>query len=448
MFAIDSPTRRQFLSLGGGLSLAALGCGQEAGTGRSAADLTVRIGEITLDLGPRRSVKTLAYNGQVPGPVLRAAEGKPILVDVINESKDSELVHWHGFHIPSEVDGAHEEGTPHIPARGQARYTITPSPAGTRWYHSHGDAGRDLDKSTYTGQFGIFVVEPRGDPARYDLEIPILLHEWEGFWDRDGPMEVAYKLFSVNGKMLGAGEPVRVRAGQRALFRIVNASATLIHRLALPGHVFRVVALDGNDVPTPQSVRALELGPGERIDAVVEMKNPGVWVLGSPNDKWRAAGMGIVIEYADATGAPRWAPVPAPPWDYTIFGDPRAVAAGPDARVPLVFKEAGSGHRWMINGKSFPKTDPIRVKAGRRYRLIFDNQSADAHPVHLHRHRFELVRVADTATAGVMKDVVIVPAWKTVEVDVVASNPGPTLFHCHQQFHMDQGFKAMLLYEG
>ena len=311
MPAIDSLTRRQFLSLGGGLSLAALGCGQENGTERSAADITVRIGEITLDLGPRRLVKTLAYNGQVPGPLLRATEGKPIVVDVLNESKDSELVHWHGFHIPSEVDGAHEEGTPHIPARGRARYAITPSPAGTRWYHSHGDAGRDLDKSTYTGQFGMFVVEPRGDPGRYDLEIPILLHEWEGFWDHDGPMEVAYKLFSVNGKMLGAGEPVRVRAGQRALFRIVNASATVIHRLALPGHVFRVVALDGNDVPTPQNVRALELGPGERIDAVVEMKNPGVWVLGSPNDKWRAAGMGIVIEYADATGAPRWAPVPA-----------------------------------------------------------------------------------------------------------------------------------------
>jgi FtsP/CotA-like multicopper oxidase with cupredoxin domain len=124
------------------------------------------------------------------------------------------------------------------------------------------------------------------------------------------------------------------------------------------------------------------------------------------------------------------------------------VSAEPDARVPLVFKEADSGHRWLINGKSFPKTDPIRVKADRRYRLIFDNQSADAHPIHLHRHTFELVRVADTPTAGVMKDVVIVPAWKKVEVDVVASNPGPTLFHCHQQFHMDQGFKAMLLYQG
>jgi FtsP/CotA-like multicopper oxidase with cupredoxin domain len=105
-----------------------------------------------------------------------------------------------------------------------------------------------------------------------------------------------------------------------------------------------------------------------------------------------------------------------------------------------------STHHWTINGKSFPKTSPILVKANRRYRLIFDNQSAEPHPVHLHRHTFELIRVAGKPTGGILKDVVVVPAWKEVEVDVTAANPGPTLFHCHQQFHMDSGFMAMMLY--
>ena len=445
--SVDSLTRRRFLSLAGGASsLAACAFAQETETAvEFGANITLRISEITLELAPRHSVKTLGYNGQAPGPLLRAPEGKPLIVDVFNETKDSELVHWHGFHIPPEVDGSHEEGTPHVPGRGHRRYVFTPTPAGTRWYHTHMGAGHDLHKGTYNGQFGMFIVEPRSDPGRYDLEVPLILHEWDALWDESGPLDVSYKLFSVNGKMLGAGEPIRVRLGQQALFRIVNASATLMHRLALPGHQFRVVALDGNRVPTPGAVPVLELAPGERIDAIVELKNSGVWVLGSADETHRAAGMGIVVEYADAGGAPRWVPPAAAAWDYTAFGEQQPPVR-PDAQIPLVFKEA-SGHRWTINGKSFPKTDPILVQGNRRYRWTFDNRSADPHPVHLHRHTFELIRVAGKPTSGVMKDVVVVPAWKEVEVDVVADHPGPTLFHCHQQFHMDFGFMAMMLYK-
>ena len=68
------------------------------------------------------------------------------------------------------------------------------------------------------------------------------------------------------------------------------------------------------------------------------------------------------------------------------------------------------------------------------------------HPVHLHRHTFEIVRYAGKPVSGVMKDVVLVPARQTVEVDVLANNPGPSLFHCHQQFHMDFGFMALMRY--
>jgi FtsP/CotA-like multicopper oxidase with cupredoxin domain len=88
------------------------------------------------------------------------------------------------------------------------------------------------------------------------------------------------------------------------------------------------------------------------------------------------------------------------------------------------------------------------VRANYRYRLRFDNQSDEAHPVHLHRHTFEITRFAGKATVGVMKDVIVVPAKKQVEVDFTADNPGPTLFHCHQQLHMDYGFMAMVQYAG
>ena len=120
--------------------------------------------------------------------------------------------------------------------------------------------------------------------------------------------------------MLGAGEPLRVKPGQRVLMHLLNASASQIHRIALFGHKFQVVALDGNAVPTPQLVDVIDIAPGERVDAVVEMNHPGVWILGELRDGARQSGMGIVVEYPDRQ-PPQWIAPPRSPWDYTIFGN-------------------------------------------------------------------------------------------------------------------------------
>jgi FtsP/CotA-like multicopper oxidase with cupredoxin domain len=442
-------TRRQILALAGAAyaNTCEMTCADAPEPSQSPsappgpADITLRIGEVTIELGPKRSVRTLAYNGQVPGPLLRVNEGQTIAVEVSNDSNEHEIVHWHGLHIPPDVDGSHEEGTPPVPAHGSRRYAFTATPSGTRWYHSHIMAARNLRRATYTGQFGLLVIEPRNGPGRYDLDIPILLHEWE---PRIAGDDVEYKLFSINGKMLGAGEPIRVRQSQRALFRLVNASATMSHRLALTGHSLEVIAMDGNAVTNPMKVRSVELGPGERIDAMVEMNNPGVWILGEMDDGQRTGGMGVVVEYADRNGPPRWVPAPDVPWDYTAFGG-REAALDPERRMQLEFKQKGEW--WTINGKSFPHADPLKVRPDRRYRLVFDNQSAMAHPVHLHRHTFEITRFAGKPSSGVRKDVVVVPAWRQVEVDFVANNPGASLFHCHHQHHMDMGFMALMQYE-
>jgi len=179
------------------------------------------------------------------------------------------------------------------------------------------------------------------------------------------------------------------------------------------------------------------------------MNNPGVWILGAPRDQDRDIGMGVVIEYANRTGAPQWI-TPAPPtWDYTIFGKSAPAVGARATDVPLVFRSEFHGHgdfeHWTINGKGFSDSKTVMLTHGTRYRLVFDNQSTDDHPVHLHRHRFEIVAIDHTPTAGVVKDVVLVPAGKTLEVEFTADNPGKTLFHCHMQDHMDFGF--MLLFD-
>jgi FtsP/CotA-like multicopper oxidase with cupredoxin domain len=434
------------------------------------ADVTLRIGPVLADIAKNHTISTTGYNGTVPGPLIRLKEGAPVTVDLFNDTDSPELVHWHGQIVPAEVDGAAEEKSLVVPPNGHLRYRLTPQPSGARFVHSHVMPMSDVSRGTYTGQFAFVYIEPKNNPGTYDQEVFLATHEWEPFFgaeeeeeaepglpppqyqptikdEKPNGWEIGYQRFTINGKCLGFGEPIRVREGQRVLFHILNASATENIKLALPGHRFQVVALDGNPVPRPQLVDVLELGAAERIDAVVEMENPGVWILGTPMDDDRNNGMGIVIEYANKTGSPRWVAPPKRAWDYTIFGDVRE-APKPDDVIPLVFAKFNGGtgqfNAWTINGKGFDGKDaPRRLEKGKRYRLVFDNHTDDAHPVHLHRNSFELTNVYGKPTAGVLKDVVLVKGFRKIEADVIAAMDGLTLFHCHQQLHMDYGFKLL-----
>src|SRR6266550_9395819 len=154
------------------------------------------------------------------------------------------------------------------------RNTLAAQPTCTRWYHSHDVAGTDLRRSLYSGMYGFLIVEPANDPGRYDQEVLLAAHHWEGTWVsmqdiRRGPppdngLEVMYASASFNDKMLGHGAPIRVREGERVLFRLLNASPTENITLALPGHRFTVIAFDGNPVPARQDVDTLFLAPAER----------------------------------------------------------------------------------------------------------------------------------------------------------------------------------------
>src|SRR5262249_3025090 len=276
--------------------------------------------------------------------------------------------------IPVEVDGASEEGTPFIPAHGTRRISFVPKPAGLRFYHTHVAALGDLNRGTYTGQAGPVYIEPRNDPGAYDREVFLVMKEFLPSFSRGGDMaqealagspipaleemgkkadheagvktkgfEVSYELFCINGRMAGHGEPIRVKQGERVLFHVLNASATEIRSLALPGHTFTVLALDGNPVPTQATVPVLWLGTAERVSAIVEMRHPGVWVMGDRADDDRRHGMGIVVEYAGHRGAAAWT-APARPfrWDYTRFGG-TAAASQPDRSIEFtIVKQNGA----------------------------------------------------------------------------------------------------------
>src|ERR1700730_9913425 len=254
----------------------------------SGADYTLRIATSPVEIAPKRIISIATYNGQFPGPLLRFKEGQQVTVDVSNDTDTPEQLHWHGQKVPTNVDGASEEGTPFIPAHSKRRIVFTPRPAGLRFYHTHNRAGANLAAGQYSRQVGPVYIEPRQEPGRYDREVFLVLKEFEPTFSRGGDMamdflspatrvksleeagetamkasiakgmphgyEVGYGSFTINGRMLGHGEPIRVKQGERVLFHILNGSATEIRSLALPGHSFQVVALDGNPVPNPAQV--------------------------------------------------------------------------------------------------------------------------------------------------------------------------------------------------
>jgi FtsP/CotA-like multicopper oxidase with cupredoxin domain len=456
-------TRRALMLSAGAASLAGRAALAQAPAPVPAPqpDHTLRIAPISLEIAPGKTIKTTGYNGTVPGPLLRLREDKPVVINVINDAGYPDIVHWHGLYLPAIQDGATEEGSPIIPVGQSHIYSFTPKPTGTRWYHSHAMAMRDLSRSTYSGEFGFLIVEPAaGEPGHYDREVLLAARRWEGSWVsiqdlRKGPppdngLEVMYASATLGQRMLGHDEPIRVRRGERVLFRLLNASATMDVSLALPGHRFTVLALDGNAVPTQATVDILKLDVAERADVIVEMNNPGVWVFGSTDDMDRNMGMGVVIEYADEKGEPQWLGPPKLPWSYAKFAR-SALAAEPDETVHLTFEKIPGGrggyNRWTINGKSWPDTNPLfTVQEGKRYRLVLNNNSGDTHPVHTHRHTFEVTKVGNATISGLMKDTLSLTRRSTAEIDFIANDPGPTFFHCHHQDHMDEGFAGLITY--
>ncbi len=336
---------------------------------------------------------------------------------------------------------------------------------------SYGTPSSGLKCGTYSGQFGFVYVEPKSDLGRYDQEIFLSTHEWDGYLTNDeldeqtfetpeqqererqasklepDHWEVAYRSASINGKALGHGEPIRVKEGQRVLFHLLNASATNNIRMSLPGHNFRVIALDGNPVPKPTLVDILELGVGERVDAVVEMRTPGVWIFGSNDDVLRDQGMGVIVEYAGKRGEPAWKDPTGRDWDYTLFSNGETPVKE-NIAFPMVIDQIMQTpkgfEQWLINSHAYDKGDaPTVLTRGKRYRVAFKNNSDDWHPLHFHRSRFELVRMDGKLATGISKDVFVIKPFGTAEVDWVPTEAGLTLFHCHQQLHMDSGFKKV-----
>jgi FtsP/CotA-like multicopper oxidase with cupredoxin domain len=434
--------RREFLKGAGLLALAAGVPVGRLGT-YPASDCavvhTLRIRKSRVELAAGHVIATTTYNGRVPGPTLRAVVGQRTIVDVYNETADPERIHWLGMGL----DAAHD-----VPAGAMRRVALTPTRAGVSFYHSDVTAAADLGAGLYSGQAGLLLVDPAAKRGDYDREVLLLLKEFEPYLLRgQHGCEVGYRLFTINGHLLGHGDPIRVVAGERVLFHVVNASATETRVIGLPEHQFQVVALDGNPVPTSRRVATLRVAPTERVSAVVDMHSPGVWILGDLSDEDRTRGMGTTVEYAGRRGEAQWHRPAHEPWDYTWFGSERMRAPAEPLDLVIAHTSAPRGgfKRWSLNDAQGSALRPLQV--GSRYRLRIRNASDDFCTLQLRQHPLELAAVDDCPTAGVVKDVMGIGPRGRVEVEFVARNVGRALLQSSRQLYRDFGLMAMLEFE-
>ena len=73
--------------------------------------LDLRIAPVAKRLGDA-TVRMLAYNGSIPGPILKVQEGSEVIVDVENQGDTDATVHWHGLRLENRYDGTHETQRP------------------------------------------------------------------------------------------------------------------------------------------------------------------------------------------------------------------------------------------------------------------------------------------------------------------------------------------------
>ena len=425
-------------------------------------EFSATVGRIEWELAPGKVVQAYAYNGQVPGPELRVAEGDLVRVTVTNSLDEPTTVHWHGVDLPVGMDGTPGFSQDPILPGASFTYEFVATPSGTLWYHSHFN---ELAQHG-AGLVGALIVEPRDEAAPLpDRDYTLMAGEWA---TATGGSEYAHTsmdhagmghgtlverpridTFAVNGKSYPNTAPLMVRQGERVRLRLINAGLTDTQVYALAGHQLSITHSDGHALIHPVEAQAVLLGAGERADVEFIANNPGRWQLRALGPGQTEIGLATDVVYegheSDLTqGLPAGArPQPA---SYLQFqGPPRPAMA--ERTYDMVLAESTEGAlMWTINGKSYPDIEPIQARAGERIRVRWTNSGYEDHPMHLHGHSFQVVAINGLPLDGPIKDTLTVRHGEQYEVEFVANNPGTWLLHCHNLVHMSNGMLTDVQY--
>jgi FtsP/CotA-like multicopper oxidase with cupredoxin domain len=475
MFDLPNPLRRHFIAAAAAVAVAPLA--PRAWSAAAVRPFTLQAGTAPVALvgDPHPPTEAWCFDGKVPGPELRARQGERLRVVVTNRLAEGTTVHWHGLRLPNAMDGVPGlTQAPIAPAGGTFVYEFDLPDAGTYWYHPHSRSFEQVAR----GLAGVLIVD---EPERYraDRDITWALQDWRltrdaqiagGFgnmMDRTHAGRIGNTV-TVNGVV---AESFDVRAGERIRLRLANLAVARIFGLEFQGHRPQVIAYDGQPVaPHEPQGGLLVLGPGERIDVVVDM-------TGAPGERFAvvdrfyrqnayellALAYGkekpLRARFDAATALP---PNPTPEIDLARAARHEIVFAG--GMGPGMMGGGGSmgrgpmgggmrgggmtGMAWTINGVAVTEDghahDPLlTLERGRTVVLAMANDTNWHHPIHLHGHFFRVLTRDGRATRQrEWRDTALLAPGEKAEVAFVADNPGDWMFHCHILDHQAAGMMA------
>jgi len=457
-------SRRELL-LGSAATGAAFAAGGLAVRAANSADHTLIMSPHEHSLLPgtvTRNMMSFAADG--PPPVLRMRRGEKAVIDVQNTMDEASVVHWHGLRIANAMDGVPYLTQHPIEAGQSFRYTFTPPDAGTFWYHPHCNTLEQMAR----GLTGMLIVEDDEDPS-FDLDLPLNIRDFrlggdgqfiELFKARSAARGGTYGTVStVNWQV----EPVyEVPAGGLVRLRLAVTDVTRVGTFGVDGAHAQVIALDSNPVPGPIPAGEILLSPGQRADVALKVpENEGqeaVLMLRRPNGdkalaRFRAKGASSRRDLAELKA------LPVNPVEVPDLGSAEVIEFvfgwSPEGGEPQASICGSLGYTfWSINREAWRgdvpgPLDPLaRLKLGKSYVLRLRNESPNAHPIHLHGVSFQLLKSNKRDLPPLVTDTALLLEEETLDVALVADNPGDWAFHCHVIEHQKTGLAGFLRIEG
>ena len=416
-------------------------------------EVTITAEPTRLSLIPGKKTAGYAYNGRVPGPTLEVYEGDKVIVHFQNRLPEPSTIHWHGLHIPNAFDGSPLQL---VPAGSDFDYTFTieKGSAGTYWYHPHPhNTGYQIAK----GLFGPLIVRARNDPLRGIPEKVIVLSDnrfhpdgsldfadpesLQGGIDFENGRECAH--IFVNGELMPT---IAIRPGEVQRWRVINASAARVFRLAIPGQKLLHVGSDGGLFEHPVEVSDILVSNSERVELLVKGTGaPGsATVLQTlPYDRysphtrpedWDKTRDILKLQYARE-------PVRKPVLIPASLRAVPAIDTSLSVRTRVFTLQQG-----FINGKLH---DMNRVdetgKLGDVEIWQIENIVGMDHPFHLHGFQFQVIdRDGKPEPFRSWKDTINVPKHSTVRIVLRFTDfAGKWMYHCHILDHEDHGMMGV-----